>query len=73
MEKDCVLVYNPTSEQLEKIIHNKKIRNKGKTIYFKDFIKEATKDPEDKSIIVGNTTQKALKKIKVKNERTLRF
>jgi hypothetical protein len=42
MKEELELVENPTSEQIEEIIHTKKIKMKpkGKTVYFKDFIDE---------------------------------
>lgn len=66
MEKELGLVENPTSKQLEEIIHNKKIIKKGKTVYFKDFIKEIAEDPDD--IIDAEIVKEAIKKVKVKNE-----
>lgn len=63
MEKELGLVENPTSKQLEKIIHNKKIIKKGKTVYFKNFIEEV---PEN-DIIDVEIVKEAIK-IKVENE-----
>ena len=40
MKEELGFVENPPPEQLEEMIHNRKIRNKRKTVYFKDFIKE---------------------------------
>ena len=40
MEEELGLVENPTQEQLEEIIHRRKINRKGKTVYFQDFIDE---------------------------------
>ena len=67
MKKELGLVENPTPEQLEEIIHihSRKIRNKGKTVYFKDFIKEIAEDPDD--IIDAEIVKEAIK-VKVKNE-----
>ena len=65
MKEELGLVENPTPEQLEEIIHNRKIRNKGKTVYFKDFIKEIAEDPDD--IIDAEIVKEAIK-VKVKNE-----
>ena len=62
MKEDFGLVENPTPEQLEKIIHN---RNKGKAVYYKDFIKEIAEDPDD--IIDAEIVKEAIK-VKVKNE-----
>lgn len=64
-KEELRLVENPTSEQLEEIIHNRKIRNKGKTVYFKNFIKEIAEDPGD--IIDAEIVKEAIK-VKVKNE-----
>ena len=40
IKEELGLVGNLIPEQLEKITHNRKIRNKGKTVYFKDVIKQ---------------------------------
>jgi len=42
MEEELGLVENPTEEQLQQIIHDRKIptKPKGKTVLFKDFIDE---------------------------------
>jgi hypothetical protein len=63
MEKELGLVENPTSEQLEEIIHNKKIIKKGKTVYFKNFIEEVVED----DIIDVEIVKEAIK-VKVENE-----
>ena len=66
MEKELGLIENPTSEQLEEIIHNKKIkkiRKKGKTVYFKNFIEEVVED----DIIDVEIVKEAIK-VKVENE-----
>lgn len=65
MKEELGLVENPTLEQLKKIIHNRKIKNKGKTVYFKDFIKEIAEDTDN--IIDAEIVKEALK-LKVKNE-----
>ena len=65
MKEELGLVENPTLEQLEEIIHNRKIRNKGKTVYFKDFIEQIAEDPDD--IIDAEIVKEAIK-IRVKNE-----
>ena len=65
MKKELGLVENPTPEQIEKIIDNRKIKNKGKTVYFKDFIKETAKDPDN---IVNAEIVKEAIQVKVKNE-----
>lgn len=65
MKEELGLVENPTPEQIEQIIHNRKIRNKGKTVYFKDFIKQIAEDPDD---IIDAEIVKEARKIKVKNE-----
>ena len=43
MKEEFELVENSTPEQLKKIIHNIKIKNKGKAVYFKNFIKKKVK------------------------------
>jgi hypothetical protein len=65
MKDELGLVDNPTPEQLEEIIHTRKIKMKpkGKTVYFKDFINEIAEDLGD--IIDAEIVKKA---IKVKNE-----
>ena len=45
MKEELGLVENPTPEQIEEIIHTRKI--KGKTVYFKDFINKIAEDPDD--------------------------
>ena len=65
MKEEFGLVENPTPEQLEEIIHNRKVRNKGKTVYFKDFIKERAEDSDD--IIDAEIVKEAIK-VKIKNE-----
>ena len=67
MEEELGLVENPTPDQLKEIIHNRKIKRKpkGKTVYFKDFIKEIAEDPDD--IIDAEIVKKAIE-VKVKNE-----
>ena len=51
MEENLKLVESSTPEQLKEIIHHRKIRNKGKTVYFKDFIQEIDEDPDNIDII----------------------
>ena len=58
MKEELGIVENPTPEQLEEIIHNRKIRNKRKTVYFKDFIKEIAEDTDD--IIEAEIVKKAI-------------
>jgi hypothetical protein len=65
MKEELGLVQDPTPEQLEEIIHNRKIRNKGKTVYFKDFINPIAEDTDD--IIDAEIVKEAIK-VKVKNE-----
>ena len=65
MKKELGLVENPTPEQLEEIIRTGKIRNKGKIVYFKNFIKEIAEDPDD---IIDAEIVKEVIKVKVKNE-----
>jgi hypothetical protein len=64
MEEEFGLVENPTSEQLEKIIHRKS-KPKGKTVYFKDFIDKIAKDRDD---IIDAEIVKEPIRFKVKNE-----
>lgn len=66
MKEELGLIENPTLEQFKEIIHNRKIRNKGKTAYFKDFIKEIAEDPDD--IIDAEIVKESIK-VKVKNEK----
>jgi len=49
MEEELGLVENPTQKQLEEIIKRikSKTRPKGKTVYFKDFIDEIAKGPDN--------------------------
>lgn len=65
MKDELGLVENPTLKQLKEIIPNREIRNKGKTVYFKDFIKEAAEDTDD--IIAAEIVKEAIK-VKVRNE-----
>lgn len=65
MKEEFELVENSTPEQLKEIIHNIKTKNKGKTVYFKDFIKKIGKDSDN--IIDTEIVQKAIK-VKVNNE-----
>lgn len=58
MKEELGIVENPTPEQLEEIIHNRKIRNKRKTVYFKNFIKEIAEDTDD--IIEAEIVKKAI-------------
>ena len=67
MKEELGLVENPTPEQLEEIIHHRKIRNKGKTVYFKDFIKKIAENPDADDIIDAEIVKEALK-VRVKNE-----
>jgi hypothetical protein len=48
MKEELGLVENPIQEQLEEIIHRKKItrKPKGKIVYFRDFIDEITEGPD---------------------------
>ena len=46
MKEQLGLVENPTQEQIEEIIHRRP-RPKGKTVYFKDFIKELGQNQND--------------------------
>ena len=67
MKEELELVENPTPEQLEEIIHTRKIKKKPKrkTVYFKDFINQIAEDPDD--IIDAEIVKEAIK-VKVKNE-----
>jgi hypothetical protein len=67
MEEELGLVENPTQEQLEEIIHRRKINTKpkGKTVYFKDFIDEIAEGPDD---IIDAEIVKEHIRVKVKNE-----
>lgn len=62
------LVENPTPEQLEEIIYNRKInkKRKSKTVYFKDFIDEMAEGPDD---IIDAEIVKEFIEVKVKNEK----
>lgn len=65
MKEELGLVENPTQEQLEQIIHRRKIttKPKGKTVYFKDFIK--AEGPDD--ILDAEIVKKPIR-VQVKNE-----
>ena len=68
MEEELGLVENPTQEQLEEIIHPRKINRKpkGKTVFFKDFTDERnTISPDD---IIDAEIIKERIKVKVTNE-----
>ena len=67
MEKELGLVDNPTPEQLEKIINTRKskMKPKGKTVYFKDFINQIAEDSDD--IIDAEIVKEAIA-VQVKNE-----
>jgi hypothetical protein len=67
MKKELGLVENPTPEQLEEIIHSRKIKMKpkGKTAYLKDLIDETAEYPDD--IIDAEIVKEAIR-VKVKNE-----
>ena len=65
MHEELGLIENPTPEQLNDIISNRKIRKKGKTVYFKDFIKKITEDSDN---IVEAEIIKKVKKLKVENK-----
>lgn len=49
MKQELGLIENPSSDQLEKIIHFRKARNSkvGKTVYFREFIKRGAEDPDN--------------------------
>ena len=65
MKTELGLVENPTSEQIEKLIQTRKMKPKGKTVYFKDFIDKIANDPDD---IIDAEIVKETIKVKVKNE-----
>ena len=67
MKEELGLVENPTQEQLQEIIHRRKINRKfkGKTVNFKDFIDEIVEGPDD--IIDAEIVQQPIR-FKVKNE-----
>nr|YP_010516825.1 hypothetical protein ON958_pgp093 [Haslea pseudostrearia]UXN44607.1 hypothetical protein [Haslea pseudostrearia] len=66
MKEELRLVENPTLEQLEEIIHSKKIKikPKRKTVYFRDLIEKIGEDPDD--IIAAKIVKEAIK-VKVEN------
>jgi hypothetical protein len=68
IKEELELVENPTPEQLEEIIYNRKINRKreSKTVYFKDFIDEMAEGPDD--IIDAEIVKESIE-IKVKNEK----
>jgi hypothetical protein len=75
MKEELGLVENPTQEQLEEIIHSRKINRKpkGKTVSFKDFIKERSdlSDSDTPENIIDAEIIEIIKepiKIKVRNE-----
>lgn len=67
MEEELGLVENPTQEQLEEIIHRRKInrKSKGKTVYFRDFIDEIAEGPD--GIIDAEIVKEPIR-VQVKNE-----
>lgn len=67
MQEELGLVENSTQEQLEEIIHCRKINRKpkGKTVYFRDFIDEIAEGPDD--IIDVEIVEQPIK-VQVKNE-----
>lgn len=67
MEEELGLVENPTQEQLEEIIHRRKINRKpkGNTVYFRDFIDEIAEGPDD---IIDAKIVKEPIRVQVKNE-----
>jgi len=69
MEEELGLVENPTQEQLEEIIHRRKIKRKlkgkGKTVFFKDFIDEIADLSDSDDIIDAEIVKKP---IGVKNQ-----
>jgi len=68
MEEELGLVENPTQEQLEEIIHHRKISRKvkGKTVFFKDFIDEIDTIGPD-NIINAEIIEESIK-VKVRNK-----
>ena len=67
MKEELGLVENSSPEQIEEIIHTRKIqkRPKGKTMHFRDFIKEIGEDRDE--IIDAEIVKEAIR-VKVKNE-----
>lgn len=66
MKEQLGLVENPTPEQIQEIIHTRKTkRNKGKTVYFKDFINEIANDQD--GIIDAEIVKESIR-VKVQNE-----
>lgn len=67
MEEELELVENSTQEQLEEIIHRRKINRKpkGKTVYFRDLIDEITEGPD--GIIDAEIVKEPIT-VQVKNE-----
>lgn len=70
VKEEFGLIENPTPEQIEEIIDNRKFRKKGRTVYFRDFINEVAKDQDGIDIIDAEIVEEAKEaiKIKVKNE-----
>lgn len=66
MKEELGLIENPTPEQIQEILHSRKIpRNKGKTVYFKDFIDKLA---EDQDAIIDAEIVKESRRVKVKNK-----
>ena len=67
MEEELGVIENPTQEQLEQIIHSRKINRKPKekTVYFKDFVDEIVEGPVD--IIEAEIVNEPIR-VKVKNK-----
>jgi hypothetical protein len=68
MKEQLGMVEDPTLEQIQQIIENRKtnFKAKGKTVYFKDFIKERAdfSDYEDIDIIDVEIVKERINKIK---------
>ena len=63
MKKEFKLIENSSLKQLEKIVHHRKIINKGKikTVYSKDFIKKIVKNYNPNNIIYAEIFKKVIK------------
>lgn len=65
LKEELGLIENSIPEQLE-IIHEKKIRNRAKTVYFKDLIKEIGENANNENIIDAEIINESIK-VKLKN------
>ena len=68
LKEELGLVENPTETQIEKIIQNKVPRKpKGKTVFFRDFIKEISDSESDLDIIDAEIIEESIR-VRPKNE-----